>query len=292
MGQLSPEQAANLSLEFAENPRSYQPIELTKQGFYPVVCMHPTGFVDNDYGPSVQTGGGGAGLVIDSALAHGGIYNADEITFEQAVEKNNMTHRHTQPHIHKLCALIGNVIPVLEEIVEPSEFSVDNSRLLQKEIGLEVNAKKEAKIRSAASRLLDSIVRVDPVEHVMSTFSYVHPKNNVQQPDGENRSVVYNINTHPLLSKDDRKKPDTSDPQAIQMYHDGLGATVLVHSFANLPREERELAAIGAVLRSASTQTKITAGKLDNMHLIRTRVGAKGLIETVPNEIAAGAYGS
>lgn len=286
MAQAASPEAIAASQAFFTRHDSYGPFDLTRDNKMIIGCIEPRDQENTPHGEYktiMQTPGGAPGEGLDAALAL--TIKNDELTpIEDGMDTDCDSRPVTVFGAHHDCAFIANLVPVVEEMSDPSDFTVESVEKWSRYFndGDHVAATL-GKVSTAAARMAEYLNENGHMDDLVDHADELYPEHsNVVHVKGPAGAYVYVTGLHPHIGKNRNMKPtDPEEAMNVRAYHDSLAATIDNLRGANkLEPEIRGLRATAMLLRSAAARTVITRGKLDKMTLLEvapanTRNGIK-----------------
>lgn len=242
------------TVEFLLNPDHYAGFQLDSEHNRALGCIDPRPEDRRTNKIIVQTPGGGVGVAHDGALTE---LATGESTYNPLVCIKREPILDTAHVItaHKRCAYEASTERVLEEMIEPSDFTLGLLKRFQQRYfdGNGIRPELE-RIKNAAEVALPQMEIVRRA-NLLSTVDSLYPdKLTVADMIGENKAGVYTFNHHPNIGLDRERMHNGSHQLEVQTYHDSLQASLnLVWNAARLTHEARTLRAAALLWRSVAT---------------------------------------
>ncbi len=263
-------ESAALSLDFFTDKSSYSPFSLTSDHNRIIGCIDPRDPIDvapGEHKVVIQTAGGAAGEGVDASIYDSIINDFKPSDIEAAIERDKNVRGITVLGAHHDCKFIGGMPSVLNEMHNPSNFTIDSAAKWAnyfnqpKTFGRHIR-----RVMEAAGVQLDYIQEKDRLHDLVEHIDSLRPDHsNVKRLIGENTAKVYVVNLHPHVGLDRNAKPaNPVTASAIQGYHDSLAASLgdIIESH-NIERRERQVRVTSMILRAAATRTVLTRGNSD-----------------------------
>lgn len=274
-------ESVEMSRAFYADPQNYGPFSLTKDARQIIGCIDPRDPADEIVGEHkimIQTAGAGAGEALDTALALT-VDRSRLVSVEEGLEHDAPARLTTVVDAHHGCKFIGSMAVVLQEMAEPSDFTVESAAQWVRELGIrEPYFSNVGKITSAVELQKQHVADQDHMEHLVTRLDTIYPEHaNVRSMRGANVSRVYVVNLHPHIGID-RNKKDPLRAESIQGYHDSLAASVVdLGSERGLNPTLRGLRLTALVLRAAAVRTVLTRDIVDEVTFFAVRPAQEGV---------------
>ncbi len=267
------------SVEFFQRPDSYKRFWLNRHFQIPEGCIDPRDEERPELHIIRQTPGGAVGRAVDTVLSLNA-YDNTEIGLCDALEYDDSLGQTMVATAHKRCAYDLGRGKILDEIINPSDFTKEALQRLSHESNLDFKRVTQyvGRLRLSAEALKSSIVQTNSDE-LLETVQNLFPHNAaVADMRGDNHAGVYIWNHHPYVGLDRGKVHRGRHPLVAQGYHDSLRATIVsVRNTPNMPSELRDLRISAAILRSAVTPA-VVVGSDKRARLLHVKQGRDGLI--------------
>jgi hypothetical protein len=160
---------------------------------------------------------------------------------------------------HPDCRFEGSFESILEEEINPSDFTLDAIARWADHYGVrDVSDSRARQIRDAAQRKLDYVQRYGQSD-VLSEVDRLYPEYaNVVQMRGENNAGLYVVNHHPHLGLN-RQLEHREVGLEVQAYCESLGGSVEDLTKLRVSTEERDLRLTALLSRAAAGRTLLGA---------------------------------
>ncbi len=274
------------TVEFLFNPGNYGGFQLDSEHNRALGCIDPRSEDRQRNKIIVQTPGGGVGIAHDIALtklARGtDIYNPvacikDEPTLDTAYVIT----------AHKRCAYEAGTEKVLQEIIQPSDFTIGLLRRFQRRY-YEVGGmrREHRRIQEVAEKALPQMDDVRRANLINAVDDLNPDKLTVADMIGENMAGVYTFNHHANVGLDREKMHRGSHKLVVQTYHDSLQASLnLVWNTPGLPKGARQLRAAALLWRSVAT-AGVLIGADERVKILEVSPSSEGVVvEELPRDV-------
>lgn len=287
----------DLSVDYFNDPETYQPFTAQKCGRITLGCIEPRdqeGLHRGQFAVHMQSPGGGPGEGFDSALALTYL-NEQLVVSDTGLEHDKATRPGMILGGHLDCTFLKYIRKVTAEVANPTDLTTETALYIARRAKVEDLVRKNwDNIRMAADihlEFLDSQASMYHLEDddkghpLLDKADKLYPDaENVIPVKGTNIARVYALNFHPILGKNRNNKSHVPEiAELTQGYHDGIGAGIASLDPSETKRmsdDVRDLKLVARLFRTAAARTVITGNIIDEtifLNIFPTRKNPSGL---------------